>query len=279
MSVSKAFQYRQIRYPALTTHEAPLDAGILWARQPKFKGRRAPGSLLVLALDASPSMDSRDTYDGRSRAAHVNDILKATVDGLSQSAIASHLQLCILSFSTDVVLKTANSSGYVFSSIQEWQNMPLGDYLLDVEREGTNIRLALDRATDYIDGFRQSEVAQQLAVNWRHATVVMLTDGEHHTLSSDGKLEESKDIINHVFATLSRSESTCFGFVGLGEGADNDSLISWASEATENQTATARRKRVQLISDRLYVGANNRDSDLDTIVRSFVDVASSRVMA
>ncbi len=275
-SVSKAFQFRGIQFPSLNAQDVPLDAGTSWAQQPKFKGRRVPGNLLVLALDASPSMDTPDTHDGRTRAAHLNEILKATIDGLSHSTIASNLQICVLSFSSDVILRTANDSGFLFSPLQDWQKAPLNDYLLGVERNGTNIRLALDRAADYIDGFRQSEVAQQLATKWKNATVVVLTDGQHYT-SVDGGVETSKDIINHVFATLSRSENVCFGFLGLGEGADHESLTSWASEATLEQNEMARRKGVQLVPGRLYVKANNRDSNLTNVVRSFIDVASHRI--
>ncbi len=274
-SMSKAFNFRGMQFAALDA-TTPSDVGASWAPQPKFKGRRPHGNLLVLALDASPSMDEQDTFDGRSRAAHVNDILKATMEGLSDSSIASSLHVCILSFSSDVVLHTANDSGFVFSPLRDWQNAPLSDYLSGVSRNGTNIRLALDRAADYVDGFRQSGTAQQLAMNWKNATVVMLTDGSH-CAEINGEDEQSKDILNHVFTTLSRSENVSFGFLGLGDGADMQSLCSWGSEATPLQIELARRKDVMLESGRLCVKANNGDAKLNSIVRSFIDVASSRV--
>lgn len=274
-SVSKEFSFRGMQFPALA-ETTRSDVGTLWAPQPKFKGRRPHGNLLVLALDASPSMNEQDTFDGRSRAAHVNDILKATMEGLSDSSIASSLHICILSFSSDVILHTANNSGFVFSPLRDWQTAPLNDYLSGVDRNGTNIRLALDRAADYIDGFRQSETSQQLAMNWKNATVVMLTDGAH-IAEINGEVEESKDILMHVFSTLNRSENVSFGFLGLGNGSDMKSLCNWGTEATPLQTELARRKDVALEAGKLCVKVNNGDDKLNNIVRSFIDVASSRV--
>lgn len=275
-SVSKAFRFRGIQFQALHANDLPPDAGTSWAPPPRFKGRRPHGNLLVLALDASPSMDTPDAHGGKLRSTKLNEILKATIDGLSESALASTMQICLLSFSSDVVLHTANDSGFVFSPLNDWQKTPLENYLRGVNRDGTNIRLALDRAADYIDGFRQSEVAVQLAMNWKNATVVMMTDG-YHEVVVNGAEESSKQIINHVFATISRSDDVCFGFIGLGDGADHESLGSWASEATPLQLDMARRKGVELAFERLYVKANNSDSNLESIVRTFIDVASSRV--
>ena len=275
-SISKAFRFRGIQFQALNANDLPPDAGTSWAPLPRFKGRRPHGNLLVLALDASPSMDTPDADGGKMRSAKLNEILKATIAGLSESALASTMQICLLSFSSDVVLHTANDSGFVFSPLNDWQKAPLEDYLRGVNRDGTNIRLALDRAADYIDGFRQSEVAVQLAMSWKNATVVIMTDGDHQVVTN-GALETSKEIINHVFATISRSEDVCFGFIGLGDGADHESLGSWASEATPLQLEMAHRKGVALEFKRLYVKASNSDSKLERIVRTFIDVASSRV--
>lgn len=275
-SISKAFRFRGIQFDALSAHDVPPDSGTAWAPMPRFKGRRPHGNLLVLALDASPSMDTPDADGGKTRAAKLNEILKATIDGLSDSTLASTMQICLLSFSSDVVLHTANDSGFIFSPLNDWQKAPLTNYLKNVNRDGTNIRLALDRAADFVDGFRQSEVAVQLAMSWKHATVVMLTDGDHQVVIN-GALETSKQIINHVFATISRSEDVCFGFIGLGDGADHVSLGSWASEASPQQLERAEKKGVRLEAGRLHVKASNGDSNLERIVRTFIDVASSRV--
>lgn len=276
VSLSRAFQFRGISCPAIADTGTAPNIGAAWTQPPKFKGRSSPGSLLVLALDASPSMDTTDTFDGRSRAAHVNDIVRDTLAGLSQSKIGPGLLVCLLSFSGDVVCLSPGDSGYVFSPVQAWLNTPLRSYLSTVDRDWTNIRLALDRAADAIDGFRQSGLAQQMSMNWQNATVVVLTDGEHLT-QVNGKAERSQDIVNHVFATLNRSDNVSFGFIGLGNKADHDALVGWASQATPEQLAIAASKRVQLEQQRLYVKANSQDTRMGQIVRSFVDLASSRV--
>ena len=275
-SVSRAFQFRSLAYPALADAGSPPDIGTAWAPPPKFKGRRAPGSLLVLALDASPSMDAKDTFDGRTRAVQVGDIVRDSLAALTESNIGPNLLVCILSFSGDVILVPPGGEGFIFSPIQAWLRSPMPDYTSGITRDWTNIRLALDRAADLIDGFRQSDVAQQLAQNWKNATVVMLTDGEHKT-KINGQPELSKDIVTHVFATLNRSENVSFGFIGLGDKADHESLIGWSTIATPQQLTIAARKGVQLVGQRLYVKANSQDSNLGHVVRSFIDLASSRV--
>lgn len=274
-SVSHAFQFRGLAYPALADSASAPDIGRAWAAPPKFKGRRKPGSLLVLVLDASPSMDATDTTDGRSRAAHVNAIVRDSLSALTESAVGPSLMVCVLSFSGEVAMLSPGCDGYTFSPLQSWLRTPLPDYVSAVTRDWTNIRFGLDQAADLIDGFRQSEVAQQLAMNWKNATVVMLTDGAHE-VRINGQPESSKDIVTHVFATLNRADNVSFGFIGLGEKADHESLIGWSTIATPQQLKIAARKGVQLVGQRLYVKANSQDSNLNQVVRSFIDLASSR---
>lgn len=276
-SVSDAFQFRGLSFPALPHARNPPDLGHAWAARPKFRGRRAPGSLIVLALDASPSMDIRDTFDGRSRAAHVNDLVRATVVDLSKSAIASNCLLSVVAFSSEVQVLSPDGSGLIFSPLRAWQGAPGFNYVDAVKRNGTNIRLTLDQCNDQIDGFRQSDVAGELAMSWKNATVIMATDGEHCT-EIDGRLETSKDILAHVFATINRSDDVSFGFVGLGDEADHQSLLSWSSPATPQQISLAARKNVPLQDGKLYVPIASQDANLGNIIRSFVDLASSRAV-
>jgi hypothetical protein len=278
-SVSHAFQFRGLSFPSLADTGAPPDIGMPWARPPRFKGRNQPGSLLVLALDASFSMNATDTFDGRTRAAHVSEIVRDSLAALNASKInEAPFLVCILSFANDVSLVSPAGEGYVFSPLDNWIKEPIPDYTANVDRTATNIRLALDRAADLIDGFKESEVARQLSLRWDKATVVMLSDGEHLALINGNK-ETSKDIVMHVFATLNRSEGVSFGFIGLGDGADHLSLQGWSTLASPQQNRTAAARGVQLESGRLYVKANSRDSKLGYIIRTFIDLASSRVEA
>lgn len=144
-----------------------------------------------------------------------------------------------------------------------------------MDRGSTNIRLALDRSADLIDGFRHSEVSRELATNWDAATIVLLTDGEHYTWIN-GKLEIASDIDEHVYDTINRSENVSFGFIGLGVSAKHEAMQTWATKATAQQKAMAARMNIPLEGESLYVKVDAKNANLGYVVRSFIDIASSR---
>lgn len=277
-SVVESFEFRGVRFPAIAGSsdiESPV-VSVPSIRPKVFTN----GHLLVLALDASQSMDAEDTFDGKSRCYHVNDILKKSIEELGKSAIATQLYIAVLAFSSDVVALHADETGSIFAPVRDWvkwlNNNP-ASYELKVDRAQTNIRLVLDRASDYIDHFRISEEAGQLARKWASAAVVTISDGAHY-LKSEESTEMSKDILGHVFFTLNRSEDIAFAFVGIGAQADHDSMTAWASEATAQQKDLARGMSppVQLVEDRLYVKVDSAEANMGRIVRSFVNVVSRR---
>jgi hypothetical protein len=112
-------------------------------------------------------------------------------------------------------------------------------------------------------------------MNWDAATVVLLSDGEHNT-EVNGKFETSGDIDDHVYATISRSENVSFGFIGLGASAKHDAMQTWATRATDTQREMATRMNIPLVGGSLYVKADAKNEHLDYVVRSFIDIASSR---
>jgi hypothetical protein len=272
-----SFNFRGLRFPVSATPGDDAESPVV--KMPHL--RRPPsqnGNLLVLALDASQSMDATDTYDGRSRTAHVNDILRKSIAELTTSAIAAQLYIAVLAFSSDVITLSPDDNGSIFSPVRDWRrwlDSGLAAYETYVERAQTNIRLVLDRASDYVDQFRSSDEAPKLARKWTSAAVVTLTDGAHF-LGDPERAETSQDILGHVFHTLNRSENIQFAFVGLGAHADHMSMTAWASEATERQKQVARLKSppVQLTDNRLYVKVDNADVNMGGIIRSFVDVVS-----
>jgi hypothetical protein len=205
--LDKSFFFRGLHFPVSATSIGDDENPIV--EMPSF--RRPPsqnGNLLVLALDASQSMDATDTYDGRSRAAHVNEVLRKSFEELNKSSIASTLYVAVLAFSSDVIPLSPHGEGSIFSPVRDWYsciNSGLAEYETYVERAQTNIRLALDRATDFIDRFRSSDEAPKLARQWPSAAVVILTDGAHF-LGGPANPETSRDILGHVFHTLNRSE-------------------------------------------------------------------------
>jgi hypothetical protein len=165
----------------------------------------------------------------------------------------------------------------VFSPVRDWLRW-LGSgvpaYETYVARAQTNIRLALDRSSDFLDRFRSSDEAPKLARRWPTAAVVVLTDGAHF-LGDAAHAETSQDILGHVFHTVNRSGNVQFAFVGIGADADHASMTAWASEATEQQKKVARSKSIQLVDGQLYVKVDSGDVNMGGIIRSFIDVVSS----
>lgn len=274
VSLVESFDYRGLNFPA--TQAQATDEGAVVSVPSVRQPIQQNGNLLVLALDASQSMDQTDTYDGRSRAAHVNDILRKSIEELYKSTIRNSLYIAVLVFSSDVVTITPESKGPTFAPVKDWSKWVTtwaGSYESVVPRAQTNIRLTLDRASDFLDQFRSSDEAPLLARRWTSAAVVTLTDGAHF-LGEPEHAETSKDILGHVFHTLNRSENIQFAFVGIGADADDASMTAWASEATERQSQLAQRKNIELINSRLYVKVNNNDVNIGGIIRSFVDIVS-----
>ena len=274
VNLAESFDCRGLHFPASETPTGDGSTVVTLSNT-----RRPPsqnGNLLVLALDASLSMDETDTYDGKSRAAHVNDVLRKSIEQLNKSTIAGSLYIAVLAFSSDVLALSADSNASLFSSVSDWHRwLSSGStvYERHVERAQTNIRLALDRASDFIDQFRSSDEAPKLARRWTSAAVVMLTDGAHF-LGDPEHPETSKDILGHVFHTLNRSENIQFAFVGIGADSDHTSMTAWASEATERQRQVARDKAIRLTDNKLYVKVDSADVNMGGIIRSFVDVVS-----
>lgn len=268
------FRYEGISFTALTASGKGSEVGRNFAQRPQFKGNRRYGHLLVLTLDASLSMDETDTYDGRPKHVHVNEILKESLRGLQKAGIASSLWVSVLAFSDEVVEHTGDRYDAVFSVLADWAETRI-DYLDGIDRGLTNIRLALDYSADLIDGFRHSDVSEELAQRWETATVVLLTDGRHET-QVNGRNEGPEDIDDHVDATINRSENVSFGFIGLGESACQESMHTWATKASEVQKQMAARKNVPLVGESLYVQLNAKNDHLHEIIRSVIDVVSSR---
>jgi len=278
--VNESFELRGLRFPpiaGLGDIESPIVSVPPRHRRPKPPQN---GHLLVLALDASGSMNEKDTFDGQSRCHHVNDILRKSIEELSKSTIATKLYIAVLAFSSDVALLHADESRSIFAPVHDWLKW-LGTnpapYETNVVRAQTNIRLVLDRASDFIDHFRSSDEALVLARLWTSAAVVTISDGAHYLEAEEGT-ETSEDILMHVFYTINRSENTDFAFVGIGGQADHESMTAWASEASDKQKDLARGMSppVLLTKDRLYVKVDSAEVNMGRIVRSFVNVVSSR---
>lgn len=243
------------------------------------EGRKDSGNLLVLALDASNSMDSTDAHGGKTRHSLVTTAVRdfLSIGGFGKSRIASSTWVAVLSFAEDVRVVTPGAADGIFFPTKTWIDaVDQVNYLHGAKRGSTNLRLALDRAASFIEELVQRDkLEKKLAKEWQAKSVVMLTDGEHKVRLDSGKVEESDDIDDHVYRTVHRAPDIQFGFIGLGQGADNQALGRWASAASQRQMELAKTRDVPLHGGVLHVAVDPAAATAARAIRAFIDVASS----
>lgn len=277
-----SFQFAGQTFQALGAGSELVAAGLRrMAPEPDALGRKDYGNLLVLALDASKSMNTPDTHNGVARHKLVTDTVRQlfSVEGLGASSIGRSLWIAVLSFGEDIRVVRPGEEEGVFFPLKHWMLASESvDYTAGVAREATNIRLALDRAAAFIEEFVQKDREERkLAKKWQTKTVVMLTDGEHQ-LGVNGQVEKTKDIHEHVYRTVHRAADVRFGFIGLGQGADNAALNRWASQASPQQLDMAQTRQVVLQGSALHVVVDPKAADAATAIRAFIDVVSSKAV-
>lgn len=244
------------------------------------------GLLLVVLLDSSASMMSTDTYDGRPKCEHLNEVVSQTIDRFSGSAVASQLYIALVRFDTDAA-PILNHTEAVFSSVPDWlEHFRNGFSYLQGCRpgNGTNIRHALDSARDALtDAIDDESEISSIADYWT-ASIVLITDGLHVVQSKDG-LEGTEEILRQaemLHTGLDGLSHVSIGAVGIGRDTDRDLLLHISSPCSATQLRMAKAARVldRLESDsndrpRLCTMVESEDTDFGHVIRSFIDVASS----
>lgn len=274
------FDFGGIRFPALDSKAAVLENVI--APDSRFSKRQDEGILLVLALDASGSMNQLKSFDGRPKHAHLNEIVKSAIVRLKRAAIADGLYIAILRFESDVT-PLLSPTGALFCSVFDWfSSLETFDYLNGVTMRQTNIRLALQRAKELIQNtLADIESVRPLADEWR-AAVILITDGKHEVaradgsgvLESDADVGEALDIYEGVAGLVGRLDVGC---VGIGSDANLSLLDPIASPCTPRQRRLAATSGIDklLRNGRLSIHVDSENPAFSEAVRAFIDVASS----
>lgn len=243
----------------------------------------AEGTLLVLALDASGSMTESNTYDGRAKSVHLNEVVKSAVTRLRNSKISDGLYVAVLRFENTVTPLRCPRTDTYFASIADWQaTISEFDYLAGISPGQTNIRLALQRAKELIqETVADADSVSALADAWR-ATVILITDGLHYVERLDGTVETDKDVASailsiHMGASDLIGSKIDVGCVGIGTDVNSAMLGTIASRCTPQQLKMARNAGIAnlLVNNQLFIRVDSARPGFSDAIRSFIDVASA----
>lgn len=274
------FELGGLSFSSLRDDAAALDP--LIAADTEGATADAEGTLLVLALDASGSMATTDTFDGRPKTAHLNDTVKQAIARLKASRTSEALFIAILRFENDVT-PLPGVGGGTFSSVHDLHaSLADFDYLKGVSLGMTNIRLALQRSKELIQNtLADEESTSRLAHSWR-AAVVLVTDGNHVVQRPDGSRETDDDVATqaldiHQGLTGLINSRIDVGCVGIGTDINRDLLKNIASRCTPLQKGMAARAGIShlLLEERLFVVIDANDVRSSDAIRAFIDVASA----
>lgn len=273
------FQFGGIDFPEVDSRGMNVD--VVVAPDSEYLTRATEGVLLVFALDASISMLSTESFDGRPKCVHLNEVIKSTIERLHKSRVAEGLYLAILRFENDVTPLCCQGEA-PFSSINDWYStLNTFNYMSGVKPSTTNIRLALQRSKELIqDALSDSESVSELAEEWR-AAVVLVTDGNHVVTRVDGSKETDTDVASSALEIHQGLSGLIggridVGCVGIGDDINQDLLKAISSKCTTLQKGMASRARVKdkLIEERLFIIVDSNDGKFGEAIRSFIDVAS-----
>lgn len=276
----EAFTFGGVQFPAMNVAEAVVERAFAPDRDAPLV---TEGILLVLALDASGSMTEKNSYDGRAKSDHLNDVVKGTLARVRAARISEGLYVAILRFENDVTPMLCPKTGTIFASINDWEpSVPSFDYLSGIRPGQTNIRLALQRAKEAIqEALADEESLAAVGDNWR-ATVVLITDGNHYVQRSDGTVESDKDVAEaalkiHMGAPNLIGGRIDVGCVGIGTDVNATMLSTIASRCTPQQLKMARIAGIadMLVGEQLFLKVDSSDRAFPEAIRTFIDVASA----
>lgn len=279
VSAHDQFEFGGVQFPALNAQNTTVESMI--APDTQYSSVAAEGTLLVFALDASGSMAQTNSFDGRPKSDHLNDIVKKAIARLRSSRIGEGLYVAVLRFENDVTpLSTA--SGAAFSSVNDWfSGLSTFNYLDGVTLGQTNIRLALQKSKELIQNtLADTDSVSALADSWR-ACVILVTDGNHYVVKTDGSVETDAEValqaldIHEGLKGLIGSRIDV-GCVGIGTDLNRELLKNIASLCTPTQKGMAARAGIgPLLQDnRLFIVVDSSDNRFGEAIRTFIDVAS-----
>jgi uncharacterized protein YegL len=239
------------------------------------------GRLIVLALDASGSMCNRenganDTYDGRFKSDHLNEVLRDTIRRLARSNVRDSFYISIVNFAGSASIRSFN--GKQMLNVEEASTHIGGNkfnYLEGARGDGTNIADALKMSIDLIDKTLANPANKRLHDEW-HALIILFTDGNHTGQIADVTNIARQTAITHSTLTSGNIRIAC---VGIGKDCDANLLKEISSEAETGELTRLKRAQLDdfLYGSNLVVLVSEKSDRYGDVIRNFVDVVSHTV--
>jgi len=179
--------------------------------------------LLVFVLDGSGSMTYTDTEDKRSRADHLCELLKATLERLTTSTRSSAYRVSFVYFSDKVYVEEVGGRKYF--TLNEALQL-LKNPVQVAGGQSTWIAGGLRKALEIINEFDRDE---SLPIKKR-VTVFLFTDGAENVEGKDAVRQVANEIKTHRLAPILATVS-----FGTEQETDKVLLKEIASEASEKQ--------------------------------------------
>lgn len=179
--------------------------------------------LLVFVLDGSGSMDYNDTYDKRSRAEHLCELLRATLERLARSSRRSAYRVNFVYFSDGVYVEEVGGRKYF--TLDEALQL-LKNPVQVAGGRSTWIAGGLRKALEIIEEFERDESLPER----KKVTVFLFTDGAENVEGKDAVRRYANEIKAHRLAPILATVS-----FGTEQETDKDLLKSIASEASDRQ--------------------------------------------
>ena len=187
-------------------------------------GSAAEVNLVAFVLDGSPSMEDKQTPDGRPKADHLVDIVKAVLQRLHGSAVAPSFRVSFTYFNSQV--QTENDKGRVYFTLEEaLQRLENPVEFMDRinPRGGTAIADALAEVrTTVLSNFKAADDLPDK----RYSTVFLFTDGKEN-------VRRKEDV--GVEAGKLKMGGAKIATISFGSDADTELLESIASDLSEKQ--------------------------------------------
>jgi uncharacterized protein YegL len=239
------------------------------------------GRLIVFVLDASGSMwreadGANETYDGKLKSDHLNQVLRDTIARFSRAAARNSLYVSIVSFAGNATVRSINNKQMLnISEASPPMSSGKFNYLENVHGNGTNIAEALQVSVNLIDSVLRLPSNLALHDEW-HALIVLITDGKH-----TGNAEEVVNLARHTAITRTTlvNGNIRVACVGIGKDCDTNLLSSISSHAEASELTRLRRAGLAelLVGDNLVVLVNEKKSNYAEVIRTFVDIVTQTV--
>ena len=187
-------------------------------------GSASEVNLVVFVLDGSPSMEEKSTPDRRTKAEHLVEIVKATLERLHGSSAKSSFRVTLLYFDSEIDIEKEGERTFLTldEALKKLEN-PVEHMGRINSAGGTAIADALEHTrTVAIKSFKDADGLPES----RYFTVFLFTDGEENI--------RSKEDVKGEAAKL-KMDGAKLATISFGSDADSELLSGIASELFEQQ--------------------------------------------